>query len=601
MPHRTILAAVSDQHGNFTTETVEDILDRTDFDPVKYINQKFPNEQSLDYLDTFLVGIGSQISALDDEISKAVQAQSKAGEQASRDISEAQTSITELFEKIHDIKSKASQSERMVQEICADIKKLDYAKTHLQSTITSLKRLQMLITAVGQLELMASEYHYREVANLYDAVKQLLTHFDRYTSVPKITEVKGRVDAIQSDLRRHVHSSFRELGQLVDSVSSDADTPNDDSYSSGGSGAKALADACMVVDALGPAARLDLLEEFVQLQMLPYEKHFAPGKSYFSLDQVDQRWNWFKRLIRVVDKRFASVFPLQWKVPQRLCLQFITRTRMHLVALLSTSSTSSADQMSTGGADVNALLRALQTSLRFEQEMRSRFDQEGGGGSKDKNDDKLEDMTPEGVKKKYKLEKEKAELLANQAAAPKLPFEVRLKRREEATLFAPSEAAKGAAEHARGKEAEEDAILARLASLEGDLSISAVFDDFLGPYVLLERRNLDDMLVRLAQEEDKEGAREGSIGGDSKVYGSSMNMFVFIKNSIKRCTALTTGNTFLALSKEFRHCLIKYSDSLRSRCPAPVSQSQGLQTYRVPPALEVSLCYIVNTGEYCAE
>ena len=42
----------------------------------------------------------------------------------------------------------------MVQEICADIKKLDYAKTHLQSTITSLKRLQMLITAAGQLEVI---------------------------------------------------------------------------------------------------------------------------------------------------------------------------------------------------------------------------------------------------------------------------------------------------------------------------------------------------------------------------------------------------------------------------------------------------------------
>lgn len=47
---------------------------------------------------------------------------------------------------------KASQSERMVQEICADIKKLDYAKTHLQASITALKRLQMLITAIGQLE-----------------------------------------------------------------------------------------------------------------------------------------------------------------------------------------------------------------------------------------------------------------------------------------------------------------------------------------------------------------------------------------------------------------------------------------------------------------
>ena len=69
-----------------------------------------------------------------------------------QDIFEAQISITELFDKINDIKSKAAQSEKMVQEICSDIKKLDCAKNHLQSSITSLKRLQMLITAVNQLE-----------------------------------------------------------------------------------------------------------------------------------------------------------------------------------------------------------------------------------------------------------------------------------------------------------------------------------------------------------------------------------------------------------------------------------------------------------------
>lgn len=69
-----------------------------------------------------------------------------------QDITDAQIAINELFGKIHDIKSKASQSEKMVQEICSDIKKLDCAKNHLQSTITSLKRLQMLITAVSQLE-----------------------------------------------------------------------------------------------------------------------------------------------------------------------------------------------------------------------------------------------------------------------------------------------------------------------------------------------------------------------------------------------------------------------------------------------------------------
>jgi chromosome segregation ATPase len=65
---------------------------------------------------------------------------------------ETQSSITELSEKISDIKLKASQSEKMVQEICADIKKLDYAKNNLQTSITSLNRLQMLISAVAQLE-----------------------------------------------------------------------------------------------------------------------------------------------------------------------------------------------------------------------------------------------------------------------------------------------------------------------------------------------------------------------------------------------------------------------------------------------------------------
>lgn len=37
----------------------------------------------------------------------------------------------------------------MVQEICRDIRKLDYAKTHLTHTITALRRLAMLVNAVG--------------------------------------------------------------------------------------------------------------------------------------------------------------------------------------------------------------------------------------------------------------------------------------------------------------------------------------------------------------------------------------------------------------------------------------------------------------------
>ncbi|KAI3756851.1 hypothetical protein L1987_56674 [Smallanthus sonchifolius] len=49
--------------------------------------------------------------------------------------------LQELMYKVREIKTKAEQSETMVQEICRDIKKLDCAKKHITTTITALHRL----------------------------------------------------------------------------------------------------------------------------------------------------------------------------------------------------------------------------------------------------------------------------------------------------------------------------------------------------------------------------------------------------------------------------------------------------------------------------
>lgn len=161
----------------------DDALDAPEFDPVDYLNHHFPTERSLERLEPFMSKVAVQIGDLDDEISKTVQVQSEAGHQASRDVDEAKAAIRELFEKIRDMKAKAEQSEVMVQEICRDIKQLDFAKRHLQTTITALKRLHMLVTAVDQLQGVAKAKQYRESANLLDAVRQLLTHFESYAQV----------------------------------------------------------------------------------------------------------------------------------------------------------------------------------------------------------------------------------------------------------------------------------------------------------------------------------------------------------------------------------------------------------------------------------
>jgi hypothetical protein len=81
------------------------------------------------------------------------------------------------------------------------------------------------------------------------------------------------------------------------------------------------------------------------------------------------------------------------------------------------------------------------------------------------------------------------------------------------------------------------------------------------------------------------------VSSKGNVYESSIQMFVFIKNSIRRCTTLTTGHTFLALSQEFRTSLKKYADSLRAKSVGPTRSGVG----------ELTLAYLVNTAEYCGD
>ena len=90
-----------------------------------------------------------QVQRVDAEILEAVRVQSSSGARAREELAGARAAIEDLFARIHEIQRKAEQSELMVQEICRDIKKLDYAKKHLTATITALRRLSMLVNAVG--------------------------------------------------------------------------------------------------------------------------------------------------------------------------------------------------------------------------------------------------------------------------------------------------------------------------------------------------------------------------------------------------------------------------------------------------------------------
>ncbi|KAK0571543.1 hypothetical protein LWI29_017805 [Acer saccharum] len=79
----------------------------------------------------------------------------------------------------------------MIQEICCDIKKLDFAKKHITTTITALHPLTVLVSAVEQLQVMASKWQYKEAA------AQL--------------ELREKFKTIKQLLKSHVFSDFSSL------------------------------------------------------------------------------------------------------------------------------------------------------------------------------------------------------------------------------------------------------------------------------------------------------------------------------------------------------------------------------------------------------
>lgn len=69
--------------------------------------------------------------------------------------------------------------------------------------------------------------------------------------------------------------------------------------------------------------------------------------------------------------------------------------------------------------------------------------------------------------------------------------------------------------------------------------------------------------------------------------------FGYIKGSVKRCTALTAGQTFFELQAEFKASLAQYGNILR--------QKQGPGGGKAVEGVEKEVCYVVNTAEYCAD
>lgn len=106
------------------------------------------------------------------------------------------------------IREKASESEAVVRRITSEIQALDRAKANLIASMTALKRLQMLVNALAQLEEYTEGRRYGEAAESLGAVESLKGGLKAYGGAPKVKEVMGRVGRCVGRLRELAEKDF---------------------------------------------------------------------------------------------------------------------------------------------------------------------------------------------------------------------------------------------------------------------------------------------------------------------------------------------------------------------------------------------------------
>ncbi|KAL6613977.1 hypothetical protein ACP70R_036247 [Stipagrostis hirtigluma subsp. patula] len=511
---------------------------------LEYINQMFPTEASLSGVEPLMQKIQSEIRRVDASILAAVRQQSNSGTKAKEELAAATNAVQELMHKIHEIKTKAEQSETMVQEICRDIKKLDCAKRHITTTITALHRLTMLVSAVEQLQVMASKRQYKEAAAQLEAVNQLCSHFEAYRDVPKITELREKFKNIKKILKSHVFSDFSSLG-----TGKETEDPML---------LQQLSDACLVVDALEPSVREELVKNFCSKELTSYRQIFE-GAELAKLDKTERRYAWIKRRLRSNEDTW-KIFPPSWHVDYLLCIQFCKITRAQLVDILNNLKEK---------PDVATLLLAFQRTLEFEEELAEKF---SGGTTTARNKESGSDDEEEGVERN------------------KIVSDIRKKYEKKLAVTDEVE---------QDKDKQKDLSVPG-AGFNFHGIISSCFEPYMSVYIELEEKSLVDQLDKLVQEERWE-IEEGS---QTNILSSSMQVFLVIRKSLKRCSALTKNQTLFNLFQVFQRILKAYAAKLYARLPKGgtgiVAAATGTDgQIRTSDRDERMICYIVNTAEYC--
>jgi hypothetical protein len=513
-----------------------------------------------------VLSINAQLEVMSTELSKVQKsfpADGNAGGNAEKKA--AQVAFQDLVENVKMLNAITAQSEASIAGIISNPSQLEYLRVQLADMSVVAVNCNELLSCINKLEYMLSaEYKYLNVARLMELINAELLHLEVFGNVSRIAALRKRRDAIKGMLRKVIFREFRDLGQLTDL---DDRLKKVRSTSSVGKSQGAIrdrseSDGASSVQSAGSKANVNPLETLQDAHRVVT----AMGEE----SVVDLMEQVCQIQLTAYDKVGGFGGFLHSLHPDAL-----EKRWTGLRKLVHVAETTMSDICPPHWYFAQRLYLefALRTKQHFADLLQAAEVQE--------NLDEKDHV---------------ALLMSSLKSVLKIEEEMTARFDEACTSLSASD--------------EVEELLSQIG--QGNV-MSAMFDDFMGPYVMLERRNLETMIRNLASQDNAAlasniAASLADAKGKESIamhYESAPRMFEAIKGSMKRCIALTTGQPFVSLSMQYRNCIALYANALKARCPDPIQGVKGPGqsglTYRITPESEMLICRVISTAEYCGE
>ncbi|KAK9314690.1 Vps53-like protein [Lipomyces starkeyi] len=327
-----------------------DPLDQADYNHLPHLVEIFSKPESITAVPRVKGYLNAYSCALDAKMEELLAAQ-QAAEPSVQRVARAHTELAAIFSHIETVRERAVIAEEVITDMTADIRKLDETKRNLTMSMTMLKRLQMLTTAYEQLTIFSKNRQYKEAAQLLEAVIELSGHFKSYRSIAQIATLSRNVAELQRAIGEQVCADFEAA----------VDGRRPEYFAERSS---ELLEGCLVMDALGDSYRHRLTTWYCNVQLREYRNIFRGSDEAGSLDNIQRRYSYLKRMLKTLEPQMNQIFPQHWKVAESLCRSFCEITRDDYKVHLARSGKT---------LNVDLLLKALEETMEFEQFLERKF------------------------------------------------------------------------------------------------------------------------------------------------------------------------------------------------------------------------------------